>query len=62
MIKTSTRPPNPSHNERATNNEPADLSEEELLFYTSIKPDLNKIKLKPDPDSVRKILDYSRSI
>jgi hypothetical protein len=63
MIKTSTRPFNSLHTEIVKSSDTAeDLSEEEQSFYTFIKPDLNKINLKPNPALIDKILNYSRSL
>ncbi|WP_276362863.1 hypothetical protein [Daejeonella sp. H1SJ63] len=39
-----------------------DLGEEEQSFYTSIKPELNSIVSEPAKESVRRILEYSRSL
>ena len=63
MITTFTQPFNSLHTEKIKSSIPAeDLSEEEQVFYTFIKPDLNKIALNPSRTSISKILNYSKSL
>ena len=39
-----------------------DLSPEEQLFYSSIKPTLNAMLEDPPPETVNKIINYSKSV
>ena len=39
-----------------------DLSPEEQLFYSSIKPTLNAMLEDPHPETVNKIINYSKSV
>jgi hypothetical protein len=39
-----------------------ELGEEEQSFYSSIVPDLNALLENPKPETLGKIMDYSKSI
>lgn len=39
-----------------------ELTEEEESFYSSIKPALNNMLVDPKPETIGKIMDYSKSV
>ena len=39
-----------------------DLSEDEQLFYASIKPGLNAMATDPNQETISKIVNYSKSL
>ncbi|MBC7744549.1 MAG: hypothetical protein H7096_05550 [Flavobacterium sp.] len=59
MIKTSTQSVHPLIKETVF---PDELGEDELKFYSSIKHDLEKLKLKPKNSIIDYLLYYSRSL
>ena len=63
MIETSTHKTSSFKEPQATGNlRVEDLGEEEQAFYASIKPELNSITSEPAKESMRRILEYSRSV
>lgn len=63
MIETSTHKTSSFKEPQAAGNlRVEDLGEEEQAFYTSIKSELNSIISEPAKESVRRILEYSRSV
>lgn len=58
MIETST-PETDSLQEKDLPNE--DLNPDEEIFYSSIKSDLNAILVDPKPETIKKIMNYSKS-
>lgn len=63
MIETSTHKTGSLREIQSESNLRAeDLGEEEQTFYTTIKPELNSIVYEPSKESIKKILDYSKSI
>lgn len=63
MIETSTHKTSSLKEIQAESNLRAeDLGEEEQAFYNSIKPELNSIISEPSKESIRKILEHSKSI
>lgn len=63
MMETFT----PESNSLQTEKEDADqekegLTEEEESFYSSIKPALNNMLMNPKPETIGKIMDYSKSV
>lgn len=63
MITTST----PFNNLNCLNQHPENLSNEpmsdlDLMFYESIKPQLEQLSKNPEEETIKKILAYSRSL
>ncbi|WP_442588877.1 hypothetical protein ACSBL2_22850 [Pedobacter sp. AW31-3R] len=63
MITTST----PINNLNYLNQTPENLSNEtfndlDLMFYESLKPQLEQLHKNPEEETIRKILAYSRSL
>ena len=67
MTETSTKTSNPltdlaeqSADEAASESDELDKSSQ--LFYYAISPGLNRIKLMPKPETVLKIVTYSKNL
>ncbi|MGB4775178.1 MAG: hypothetical protein WBP45_08400 [Daejeonella sp.] len=60
MLKISTQTSSSLENE--TSQKSFALNDEEQFFYNSIKDDLNRIIKEPCPDTVNKILNFSKSL
>jgi hypothetical protein len=61
MIKMSTPATNPSVNDAAQGPVSDNLEEGEILFYESIKKDLNQLVTEPQENTIQRILDYSKA-
>jgi hypothetical protein len=55
---------NNTSNQKAMNESDANenLEADDLIFYHSLRPDLDLLKKTPSPQLIHKILDYSRSL
>jgi hypothetical protein len=63
MDETSTTTLNETSNQKAMNESEAieNLDADDLIFYTSLRTDLDQLKKNPSPQTIHKILDYSKS-
>jgi len=54
---------NDTSNQKAMNKSDAteNLEADDLIFYHSLRPDLDLLKKNPSPQLIHKILDYSKS-
>ena len=62
MTKTAT----PNHIVNFTNPQPAqnavdEVDQQDLMFYNSIKPQLNELVKNPSDETINKILAYSKT-
>jgi len=64
MDETFTTTLNDTSNQKAMNESDAieNLEADGLIFYHSLRPDLDLLKKNPSPQTIHKILDYSRSL
>jgi len=63
MDETFTTTLNDTSNHKAMNKSDAaeNLEADELMFYHSLRTDLDLLKKNPSPQLIHKILDYSKS-
>jgi hypothetical protein len=58
MITTSTSISNPNY----LNPSAESLNSELLMFYESIKPQMDKLNMNPEDETISRILAYSKSL
>ncbi|WP_316791633.1 hypothetical protein [Pedobacter frigoris] len=62
MIKTSTSVNKVNYTQQNQENNPAeDVEANDLMFYDSIKPQLNRLTKNPSDETISKILAYSKA-
>jgi hypothetical protein len=63
MVTTSTSITNPNClNSSAEETSSEFLNDLDLMFYESIKPQMDKLNKSPDDETISRILAYSRSL
>ncbi|SEA73996.1 hypothetical protein [Pedobacter hartonius] len=63
MITTSTSTPDLNHlNQQAENLSGEFLNDLDLMFYESIKPQMDRLNMSPEDETISRILAYSKSL